>query len=168
MNTLRFGAILTLFGALALGCSSDDKNHKDESTSSGGGGGGGESASSEGGDAGATSHAEPLEIIGKYSDNFGSEQIITATNWNDAAIVDYDNDKNVVYTQFPDDAMYNPSKFAKTVYTQPDKSGSFYFCMVEFSLDTLEEARASTATADDSDPENSGCGMFSWTKASPE
>lgn len=171
MNTLRFGALLTLFGALALGCSSDDKSHKDESTANGGSGG--ESASSEGGDAGAASsegsHAEPLEIIGKYSDNFGSKQIITATTWNDATIADYDNDKNVVYTQNPDDAKYNPSKFGKTVYTEPDQSGSFYFCMVEFSLDTLEEARASTTTADDSDPESGGCGgTFPWTKASPE
>ncbi|HYP90167.1 MAG TPA: hypothetical protein VEQ59_18480, partial [Polyangiaceae bacterium] len=100
-----------------------------------------------------------------YDDNFGGEQIITYSDWNGSAIVGYDNEQNVVYTQFPDDDMYNASKFAKTVYTQP-KDGSFYFCMVEFSLDTLADAEASDTTADDSDPESSGCGgEFPWTKA---
>lgn len=108
---------------------------------------------------------DTLEIIGRYEDNFGGEQIITAQAWNGSAIVGYDNDKNVVYTQFPDDDLFNPSKFTKTVYTEP-RAGSFYFCMVEYSLDTLAEARSSDADADASDPETSGCGgEFPWTKA---
>jgi hypothetical protein len=96
------------------------------------------------------------------------EQIITADDWNGAAIVGYDNDSNVVYTQLPDDDMFNPNKFTKTVYTEPE-DGSFYFCQVEFSLDTLAEAKASDATADDSEPDEGGCGgMFPWTKATPK
>jgi len=159
-----------LLGALTAACSSDDKNDDHQSTASGGSSD--ESTSSDGGAGGADSksgsEADALEIIGKYSDNFGGKQIITATTWNDATIADYDNDKNVVYTQYPDDDEFNPSKFTKTVYTDPDEAGSFYFCTVEFSLDTLMQAQESTATADDSDPDNGGCGQFSWTKATPE
>jgi hypothetical protein len=117
------------------------------------------------GDAEDVKETSALEIIGEYDDNFGGEQIITAGDWNGSAIAGYDNDKNVVYTQFPDDDQFNPNKFAKTVYTQPE-GGSFYFCMVEFSLDTLADAEKSSAVADDSDPDNGGCGgEFPWTKA---
>jgi hypothetical protein len=70
-----------------------------------------------------------------------------------------------VYGQLPDDDQYNPSKFTKIVYTEP-VDDSFYYCWVEFSLDTLGAAKASQATADASDPDNTGCGgSFPWTKA---
>jgi hypothetical protein len=109
--------------------------------------------------------AAPLKIIGQYNDNFGADQIITAKDWNGSAIVAYDNDKNFVFTQNASDAMFYPSKFAKTVYTEP-KDGSFYFCEVEFMAATLADAEASTATWDDSDPATTGCGgKFPWTKA---
>ena len=137
MKTLRFGAMLALVAVTSLGCSGDPEG----------------------------STPRPLEIIGEYDDNFGGEQIITDADWNGSAIVGYDNDQNVVYTQNPADAMFNAEKFTKTVYTEP-KSGSFYFCMVEFSLDTLAEAKASEKTADDSDLA-AGCGDsgFAWTLA---
>lgn len=140
MNKLRFGWMVALLGFMALGCGGDDKDDSvNESTA--------------------------LEIIGEYDDNYGGEQIITADDWNGAVIAGFDNGKNVVYTQLPEDDMFNPSKFTKTVYTQPE-AGSFYFCMVEFALETLEEAEASEKTADDSDPETTGCGgEFAWTKA---
>jgi len=139
MKMLRTAAMLALIALTTSACSGDPE------------------------DEGATTKA--LEIIGDYDDNFGGQQVITADAWNDSAIVGYDNDKNVVYTQFPEDDQYNPNKFAKTVYTEP-KDGSFYFCMVEFSLDTLAEAEASKAEADDSDPDTGGCGgEFPWTKA---
>jgi hypothetical protein len=163
MNTLRFGAILATVAAIsfAVGCTVSDKDET--------GAAGASSMSDAGAGAGGAPSEQPgdamLEIIGTYDDNFNGVQTITATAWNDSAIVGFDNETNVVYTQFPDDAEFNASKFAKTVYTDL-KDGSFYFCMVEFSADTLEDAKASTMTADDSDPENGGCGGdFPWTKA---
>jgi hypothetical protein len=138
MKTLRIAAMLALLALNTSACSGDSED-------------------------GATT--KELEIVGEYDDNFGGEQIITEKDWNGSSIVGYDNDENVVYTQFSDDDQFNPNKFAKTVYTEP-KSGSFYFCMVEFSLDSLDEAKQSTASADDSDPDTSGCGgEFAWTKA---
>jgi hypothetical protein len=163
MNTLRFGAILTTVAALSLaaGCSVSDKDET------------GAAGAASTGDAGAGTGGAPseqpseaaLELIGTYDDSFGMVQTITATDWNGSAIVGFDNDANVVYTQFPDTDEFNPSKFAKTVYTDL-KGGSFYFCMVEYSADTLADAKASTKTADDSDPDTTGCGGdFPWTKA---
>jgi hypothetical protein len=138
MKTLRIAAMWTMIALSISACSGDAEDTKETSA---------------------------LEIIGEYDDNFGGEQVITAGDWNGSAIAGYDNDANVVYTQFPDDDKYNPGKFAKTVYTQPE-GGSFYFCMVEFSLDSLADAEKSSVSADDSDPENGGCGgEFPWTKA---
>ena len=135
MNKMRFGVTTALLGLLALGCggSDDDKD------------------------------SAQLEIIGEYTDNFGGDQIITADDWNGSAIQDFDNDENVVYTQFPEDDMFSPSLFAKTVYTEP-KDDSFYFCMVVFDAETLADAKASDATADEDDLE-AGCGGFEWSLA---
>jgi hypothetical protein len=116
-------------------------------------------------DDAAKDNDAPLEIIGEYDDNFGGEQIITADEWNGAAIQDYDNDENVVYTQNSDEDDFNPSKFSKFVYTDVEDD-SFYFCQVLFDAETLADAQESDATADDSDPGKTGCGGdFSWTQA---
>jgi hypothetical protein len=121
------------------------------------------------GGAGGAPHVEPFELLGAYDDNYGGSFVITADTWASSAIVAYDNALNAAYTQFPADDLYNPNKFAKTVYTEPANDDSFYFCMVVFSAATLAEAQASTATADDSDPENGGCGgQFPWTKATKQ
>lgn len=129
------------------------------------------SGGDETGGAGGAAAEAPLEIIGVYDDSFGGEITISADSWStggafpsSSAIVGYDNEQNVVYTQHPADDMYNPNKFAKTVYTEP-ANGSFYYCMIEYALDTLDAARASTKTADASDPENGGCSTFPWSKA---
>jgi hypothetical protein len=107
----------------------------------------------------------PLELIGEWSNNFGSDESISASAWNTSRIADYDNDANIVYTQLPADDPYNPDKFTKIVYTEPN-ADSFYHCWVEFSLDTLEAAKASLASADATDPDAGGCGgAFPWTKA---
>lgn len=159
MKSLGFCSILVLVAATTFACSSDDDDDPQPANVVGAAGDSGSAG------AGGVTEADAFELIGDYDDSFMGEQLITADDWNGAAIVGYDNDANVVYTQLPDDDMYNPGKFTKTVYTQPE-GGSFYFCIVEYSLDTLADAQASEATADDSDPDNSGCGgMFPWTKA---
>ncbi|HYJ11883.1 MAG TPA: hypothetical protein VEX18_22820 [Polyangiaceae bacterium] len=135
MNIRHLGFAMAL-GLSALGCGSDDD--KDSAA---------------------------LEIIGEYDDNFGGEQIITTDEWNGAAIQDYDNQANVVYTQNSENDMFNPDKFSKFVYTDIEDD-SFYFCQVLFDADTLADAQASDATADDSDPAETGCGgTFAWTLA---
>jgi hypothetical protein len=119
-------------------------------------------AGGEGGGEGA-----PFELAGEYVDNFDSDQSISSRMWNDMGIAAYDNEANVVYTQAPCDDQWSPSKFFKIVYTEPS-GGSFYFCMIDYSLDTLAEAMASTKVADASNPDQSGCGSFPWSKALPQ
>ncbi|MEQ9500810.1 MAG: hypothetical protein RIT81_28325 [Deltaproteobacteria bacterium] len=107
-----------------------------------------------------------LEIEGEYDSNFGGTETITSDLWTsyDASVVrEYDNDANIAYLQLPEDAMFNPDTFAKVVWTEPD-GGAFYYCWVDFGFATLDEAKTSTKTWDASDPDNTGCGGFSWTK----
>lgn len=110
--------------------------------------------------------AEPIAIAGTWKNNFGGSDVISSRKWNTAAMSLFDNTKRWAITQNADDDQYNPSKFSKVVWTAPS-GGSFYYCMVDFGLDSLALAQATTKTADDSDPDKSGCGGFSWTKLSP-
>lgn len=106
----------------------------------------------------------PLEIKGSYTSMFGLETI-TSTTWNGTPIRAFDNGTNFAVTQNPADSDFGADLYNKIVWTEPS-SGSFYYCFVDFGLATLEQARTSTQTADETDPDNGGCGMFAWTKLS--
>lgn len=131
----------------------------------GGEGGGGETGGAAGAGGEVNAPGAPLEIIGEWVDNYGGDQIIDATSWNAATIVAYDNATNTVYAQNSPDDQYNPSKFTKTVYTDP-VNDSFYFCLIVYSAETLEAAQADATVADPSSPETGGCSTFPWSKAS--
>lgn len=104
----------------------------------------------------------PLEVIGVWDDNFGGTTEITAESWGALRIDSYDNDENVVIAQNPSDDAFNPDAYNRIVWTDP-VDGEFYGCFVDFGLSTAAEAESSTATADATDPANSGCGAFAWT-----
>jgi hypothetical protein len=108
--------------------------------------------------------ATPIEIAGSFSSMWGMESI-TSHVWGTATVVEYDNDTNVALTQWPADDMFNPNEFNKVVWTEP-MSGRFFYCIVDFGRDTIEQARTSTQTFDSSDPATRGCGMFPWTELS--
>lgn len=123
-----------------------------------GGAGGAFGSGGEGGGNGDT-----LEIVGKWSTPFSTE-IIREDRWRSfgtgfdgtSAIVEYDNDANVVYTE-------SNCTFSKNVYI--DISGdSFYSCTIAYGLPTLEAAKADTKVADPATPDTSGCGAFPWSK----
>lgn len=160
MKTAYLASILALVAVTTFACSDDEDRDAGEPRA----GSAGEAGTSGEGAAGGAGASEPFELIGEYDNNFGGPEIITADAWNDSDIVGYDNVDNVVYLQLPADDDFNPSKFTKVVYTEPT-DGSFFYCWVAFGLDTLDDAQASTATADASDPATSGCDGFSWTKA---
>ena len=107
--------------------------------------------------------AVAIEIAGKYNDDFGGKSVVTSRFWDTAWLFQYDNTKRAAITQNAADDKYNPSKFSKVVWTAP-VAGSFYTCTVDYGLDSAELAAATTKTADDSAPDKSGCGGFSWTK----
>jgi hypothetical protein len=110
----------------------------------------------------ANNGAGALEVAGTWTTNYDTSETLSDTEWNGSAIVEFDNDANFAITQNAEDAMYDPGKFNKLVWTEPAE-GSFYYCTVDFSLETADDAKNTTKTADDSDPLNSGCGDFGWT-----
>lgn len=105
---------------------------------------------------------EALEVLGSWASEYGDEDI-TETQWGFYPLVKYDNAERVAYTRSADDAEYNPGKYGKIVWL-PIVDDSFYYCTVEYALDTLEDAENSTETADATNPEEEGCGGFPWTK----
>jgi hypothetical protein len=127
-----------------------------------------EDASSATPDDDAGTGGGAIEVAGDWHGEFADE-VIDAMTWNGAKLIEFDNEKNFAITQYPADDMYNPNKFARVVWTQPTDDG-FYYCSIEYSVDTLKEAQESTKTADDSDPANGGCSDmdFPWTKLEPK
>ena len=122
------------------------------------GGAGGEfSVGGAGGEGGGNSAG--LEIVGKWNNNFGGKETIREDRWTSfgtAAIVEYDNDANVVYTE-------SDCTFSKVVDTEI-QGDSFYSCTIAYGLPTLAGAKADTKVANPATPDTSGCGAFSWTK----
>jgi hypothetical protein len=104
-----------------------------------------------------------LEIIGMWESSFGGVQRIREESWDEATVVSYDNNENFAITQNSADAPYNPSKFNKIVWTEVE-GDAFYVCTIDYGKGTAEEAANTTNEADSSDPANSGCNMFSWTR----
>lgn len=123
-------------------------------------------------DAGASKDAgggddEKLEVAGKWMSMFSEDPVeISLEDWDGAEVVAFDNDENEAVTHNPDDAMYSPDTYSKVVWTEPGDDG-FYYCIVDFGLESKQAAEDSDKVADDSDPENTGCGMFGWTKLTP-
>lgn len=104
-----------------------------------------------------------IEVQGDWESQFGDKMTITSSKWGASAVVKYDNDANWAIIQLPADDEWNPSKFSKIVWTEI-ANDSFYECWVVFGKETAADAETTTETADSSNPEESGCGGFSWTK----
>ncbi len=121
--------------------------------------------------------ADKIAIAGVWQSSFGGNETVADKAWSagtgNTEVVEFDNAGRWVITRNPDDAKYNPGKFNKVVWTNPEvvdaggwKARVFHYCWVDFGLDTAALAKASTHTADDSEPEKSGCGKFPWTRLS--
>jgi hypothetical protein len=109
----------------------------------------------------------PIAIAGKYSDDYGDKPIISSRWWDSTWVQQFDNTQRWAIVQSPANDKYTPNKFSKNVWTAP-VAGTFYYCTVDYGLDSADLALASTKTADDSAPDKSGCGGFSWTKLTPQ
>lgn len=108
-----------------------------------------------------------LEVNGEWASTFGGVELVAQGMWGSAKVVEYSNADNWAVTQLPETDEFNPNKFNKLVWTEP-VDGEFYYCWVDFGLDTADAAKASEKTADSSMPEADGCGGFPWTKLSPK
>lgn len=106
-----------------------------------------------------------LEVTGSWASEWG-EHKIDSTVWGLDVVHDYDNADNWAVVQLPASDEWNPSKFMKSVWTEPTEDG-FYTCIVAYGFDTLDEALSAEDTSDDSDPDTGGCGDFPWTMLTP-
>ena len=140
----RFGRIgLCALAALALGaCGGDD----------------------DGDDPGAISSG--IEIAGDWKSDFG-EETIADNVWGTTPIIRFDNDGNWAITRNADDAEYFPGTFSKIVWTDII-DGGFFYCTVDFGLDSADAAASTAKSADATDPATGGCGDFSWTSLTPK
>ncbi len=117
-------------------------------------------------DAGSTDVGDTTSssaIFGVFASGVGGYEEITATTWNEMAIVQLDAGKRFAITQNSATDKYGPSQFNKLVWTAP-QNGVFYYCTVDYGLATADLASATTKTADDASPDTKGCGGFPWTK----
>jgi len=114
---------------------------------------------------------DPIEIAGSWEYEIGGDpvtEVIDDQSWDlvftVADVVEYDNEDNwaVLYMPSDLDEALGPETYQRVVWTEPD-DGVFYYCTVEFGLETLDEALASDAEADDSDLDGEGCNGFPWT-----
>lgn len=112
----------------------------------------------------------PIEVTGTYMNQFDSMETVTATTWDfgiEQSIVDWDNQANWAITQNPEDAEFNPSAFNKIVWLEPNDQDVFFYCTVDFGLETEEAARTTAKTADSGAPLEGGCGESPWTELTP-
>jgi hypothetical protein len=171
LRTVAMVLALCALASAPIGCGDDDdeSGHEAGDHDKGGSGGKGSAGSSADAgtskDAGNTASDDELEVAGDWKSDFG-DQTISLDDWDGAKVVSFDNDENVAITHTADDAEFNPDTYSKLVWTEPSDDG-FYYCTVDFGLESQKAAEDTDKVADDSDPANGGCGMFPWTKLEP-
>ncbi|HAN30728.1 MAG TPA: hypothetical protein DCQ06_03955 [Myxococcales bacterium] len=107
-----------------------------------------------------------IETEGTWKTNFGGVEIINRQAWSKSWLRGFVNKDRVAFTQNPEDAEYAPGRFNRLQWTA-NSAGKWYYCTTDFDLESLQAAKDSTKTADDSDPAKSGCGGFAWTEMTP-
>ena len=125
----------------------------------GGAPGGGGTTSNE--DSGSADPVYDIEIGGEWVSGSGNGVNITDSAWGSASIVQYDNAENWAVVGFPADDPFNGGMFGRFVWTDV-VDASFYHCPVLQGAATVDEALASTATADATDPTTEGCNGGPW------
>lgn len=117
------------------------------------------------GDFSWTRMVPQLEVTGSWDDAFGSPTVaVTSLMWGSDEVAYTDGAARFLVLHVAADAEWNPGTFSRMFWTEPAIDASFYVCIAEFALGTLDAALSSTVTADASDPAAGGCGEFGWTK----
>lgn len=106
---------------------------------------------------------ESIEVEGTWDTPFGTTEVIDDERWDFMDLIVFDNNERWAVTQNPDDSEYNPSLYNRLVWT-PVEDDVFYYCYVDFALESVDEALNSEGEADENDLDGEGCGGFSWTQ----
>lgn len=118
---------------------------------------------------GGSGGQDALEIVGTYTDDWGTTHTITETSWTQQSsgtddsvfeIAAYDNDADFLVAHNAVGNPYNPDKWSRFDWTED--AGALYYCQIAYKAESQEEAAAVTS-ADRSDLEK-GCNGFAWSK----
>lgn len=164
-SMFRLLSMCSLVVAAACGTTTSSTSTDATTTEDAGADAGGDAASSDatGADAAGDTVGQGVALHGVWSTNFGGYSEISEQKWDDATVHTWNLDGRWAVTQNPANDQYNPSKFNRMVWTAP-VGDSVYVCTVAYGLGTAQLALDSTATADATAPDASGCGGFAWTK----
>ncbi|MCA9494245.1 MAG: hypothetical protein KC621_30170 [Myxococcales bacterium] len=114
---------------------------------------------------------ELLAIAGSYTDAFGTAHDIDEDSWTQQfagypaytfSVSDWSNAEGWVVAQNGSDNGYFPLLWSRFDWVRTDDDRLF-FCQTAYDAQTAEDAHAASRPSD-ADPENSGCGGFSWTE----
>jgi len=103
---------------------------------------------------------EDIAIAGEYSDDFGSDQSISNTAWNNVHLSLVDNEKGYALGRADQSDEWNACLWTKFEWVESE--GDTYFCQSGFG--SLSECEAEGAMGTDSTDLEEGCGGFSWSK----
>lgn len=124
--------------------------------------------------------SDGLEIAGTWRTNFGSIETIADDRWQSIThasetgpelrsswtIAAFENDGRWMIRQSDPDG-FDPNTFDRTEWVASPEDDSLFVCTSTFGHATADGARTSTQTADATNPAQSGCGPFSWTRLTP-
>lgn len=117
-------------------------------------------------DDGSTTAADGIEIVGSWTDGFGTHDV-DDTTWTTTfgedvfsyTISQYDNRLDFAIAQDDGDETW-------TRYDWTWVGADLWYCQTAFGLPT-EDAAFGTPAADANDPEMGGCGPFPWSALTP-
>lgn len=117
--------------------------------------------------------SDTLAIAGSYTDEWGTDHTIDETSWVQVSddgtltfdVLSFDNIGRSVIAQNGSGNVYNPDLYSRFDWVG-GTHGDLFYCQTTFDAAT-EEAAEATPRADDTDPENTGCGGFPWTNLVP-
>jgi hypothetical protein len=106
-----------------------------------------------------------LSIQGEYVDNYGTDHMITQSTWVSGssmfAITYVSNEDQMLVAQNDSGNGYYPDLWSRFDWTENEDG--LWYCQTAYGAES-EEAAMNTEAADASDPANSGCSGFSWSK----
>ena len=129
-----------------------------------GGAGGGDVA---GGAGGAASVSEGLAIVGRYTDDFDGEHVITNSIWTNYGIYNisqFDNEERYVIARNDESNMSSPCAWSRFDWAYD--GDDLYYCQSAYAAES-EEAALDSEPADAEDLEK-GCSGFPWSQLTPQ
>ena len=163
MKKISFLLASALLGAgFSFACSSDDTQDEcsAEKFTPADGGAGGEGGAPAAMCEAPEAPAETIEIVGKYTDNFGSQQTITANSWNSTKLSLVNNEENYAIGRNDEAADYNACMWSKYVWVE--EAGKLYYCQAPFAAES--ECAAEEAQDADTSDLAEGCNGFAWSE----